>query len=734
MSKKRLLMASAISGIVLLGYYSPLFAQTSAGPSATTVQEVVVTAEKRTERLQAVPASIVAVSGAQLQLMSATSYADYLNTIPGVTFANNGGFDDRIFIRGLGDSLSSQAVATTGLYLDETPVSEVTATLADIGTYDINRVEVLKGPQGTLYGSESMGGTVRVITNKPDLSSYSGDIDASVSDTYHAGGANYDLNAMINAPLIADKLGARLVIGDEHDSGYIDNIYTGQNDVNSIAKTSVRAMLDAKPITNLDILFTYQYQNDIQDEGANEDIGLPNYKISRAYPDKNHFITNIYNMTINYDLPFATLTSSTSYIDKQNFSVRDLTPVYGSYYSQSYNVDTGITIPANTGVGLTYRFPNKALVQELRLTSTSSGPFHWIAGLYYNDLSPTTQQTIISTDAALANYNFYTSSTKSDQTEVAEFAQIDYEITSKLTLTAGVRHANYTLTNYNISSGDLNGGVSTIVADATETATSAKFAANYKVTPSNLVYAQASQGFRPGGVNGDVPDACLSSLQAIGYSNANQVFAYNPDSLWEYELGSKNQFLRGALTVNGDIYYIDWKHAQVAQNLACGDQILSNSAGVTSEGAELEIKAHPLAGLNLSFAADYEQATFDQTSVSAQTVAGATLPNVPKWSLSGSGEYTHHVYEDINGYIFGNINFVDSRMNDLPLVQPNFYLPSYVDIGMRVGITRGPLDIALYVKNLTNKIAFLSFSYDSGYNYLTINEPRTVGLEVNRHF
>jgi iron complex outermembrane receptor protein len=737
MTLKAGLLASAAAMFLGVGV-SPVRSQTAEQPSpprpaATALPEVVVTAQKRQERAQDVPESIAVVAAPQLKAMSAVNYGDYLNSVPGVSYVDSGGFKDKIFIRGLADTMSSRVLSTTGIYLDETPVTEVDASLADFGTFDMNRIEILRGPQGTLYGSESMGGTVRIITNKPNLSQYQGDIDLIGSGTEHGGG-NYNLNGMVNLPLIEDKLALRIVAGGRHDSGYVENVANDDHDANTDDATSVRALLDARPTPNLDALFTFAFQRSTDDYGPYQDIGLGLYQVDRVIPEINKSITRLYNLTFNYTLPFAVLTSATSYIDKSNYSVRDVTPYYQSLFLSSYEADTGQNAPGNTGVGLTYAFPNRALTQEFRLTSSGGGPLHWIVGLYYNDFLPTQVQTAVTNYEPAKGYDLYTTSTQFDRTELAEFADISFDVTEKLQIAAGVRQADYFINSNNTSSGVLNGGDTAEDDKSHESATSARFRADYKVTKDNLVYAQASQGFRPGGVNGLLPSTCLASAQALGYANAGAVYKYNPDSVWNYEVGSKNDFDGHKYQLNGDVYYIDWKNTEVAQNLACGDQILSNAGGATSRGVELEAQAHPLAGLDFSFGAAYTEATFNSTSASVETLKGATLPNVPKWTINGSARYTYPTPYGFDVYVFANAYYVDRRMSDLPLSGTDFGEPGYILANARIGLTQGAFDVAFFVKNVANTIAIINTNTDTGYDYQIINQPRTWGLEIERKF
>jgi len=689
--------------------------------------DIIVTAQKRSERVQDVAASIAVVTGDSLQKSGAVNYADYLNSIPSVSYAKNSGFKDKIFIRGLSDTMGSRVLSTTGIYIDETPITEVDASLGDLGTFDMNRIEVLRGPQGTLFGSGSMGGTVRVITNKPDLDKVVGLVSGQLSGTSH-GGANYDLNAMLNLPVLTDKVGLRLVGGYRDDSGFITNLVDGKDDINSSHSAYVRGLLSLKPTDNLDILLAVHYQHSKAYFGPNQDVGRAPYTAKRFYPEVNEFTTRIYNATINYTLPFATITSATSYINKTNFSARDFT----SAYLAKYQAATGIAVP-NQGVSLNYDFPNKGLTQELRIASSSKGPLHWLVGGYYNDFGPYTKQTYSTTIPSLSGFNYSTSMSRIYRRELAGFGEASVDVTDKFQLTAGVRHSTFWIGKQGNNSGYTYGGTITLPwVRIEQQATVLKFRADYKITPDNMIYAVASQGYRPGGIVSSFDKSCLPQLQQLGYSTPPA--QYDPDRLWNFEVGSKNQFLDRRLTVNADAYYIKWRNTQVAQNLQCGNQFISNAGGATSKGIELEVQAHPTDSIDLALGGGYTDATFTRTDPTIQVRKGADLPNVPKWTFSSSAQYNWTMGDAWKGFAHADLQYVDGRYSDLPLASSNVFEKSYTTINARLGVIHGPWQVDLFARNLTNEVAILNTSNTSGMNYQTINQPRTIGMAVRRSF
>jgi iron complex outermembrane recepter protein len=734
MSLKEWICTLAIAGPLVGGSAATANESAPGGDTGTAsatdvgLQEIVVTAQKRSERLSDVPASITAVTGASLQQAGAVSYGDYLNTVPGVSYASDGGFVDKIFIRGLSDSLSSQDASTTGIYLDEAPVTESTSSIGDIGTFDVNRVEVLRGPQGTLFGESSMGGTVRIITNKPDLNNYDALVSSTLSGTEH-GGLNDDVDAMVNVPLIDGTLAVRAVVGYSHNDGFIDDIATGRKDVNDLKSQRARLLVQYDPIERLHILLSFNYIDRHQDFGPYQDLGLEQYQISRIVDEYAEYEMKLYGLTVNYDFDRATLTSATNYLDKLNSYARDVTGLFLPILQSAFTKP----LPSGTGVGLYYDFPDKTFSEELRLASREAGPVRWLVGAYYSLFNPDQVQFSSSSAPITQNFNFYTDNTFLRLQQIAGFGELSYSPTSRLELTAGLRQYHIESGSDSVGMGLLNGGTTVSNVSITEVGHVAKYRVSYKLTPDNLLYAQAAQGFRPGGGIGEFQSTGVAALHALGY--ATPPTQYSPDSLWDYEIGSKNSFLSGKLTISGSVYYIDWKSIQLALNLSDGEQFISNAGKATSKGVELETAAYPLTGLELHLSAAYTDATFEQTSADIDTVAGAPLPNVPRWTYSLSSVYTHPLSAEVNGYVRADLNHVDSRINDLAgLPSGVVNEPGYTLLNLRCGAQFQGWDTALFVNNATNRVAILNTEFFNPPNYQTINTPRTIGVNVIKHF
>lgn len=694
--------------------------------AADRLDEIVVTAQKRTERLIDVPMSVTALSGESLQQAGAANFADYIAGVPGVAFASTG-FLDRIYIRGLADTISSQAASATGIYLDEANLTESTSNIGDVGTFDIQRVEVLRGPQGTLYGDSSMGGTVRIITNKPDLEHFGAVVDETLSGTHH-GGLNDMSNLMLNAPIIDGVLGVRFVAGYSHVAGFIDNLATGQDKINPDRTERVRFLTAYDPSERLHVLLSFNYVENRQDFGPYQDIDLPPYTVSRQYAEFSDYRMKVYGLTLNYDFGWANLTSATNYLDKSNEYVKDLTPVF----LPAVQAAVPETLPANTGVGLTFVFPNREVTQEIRLNSTNPGPLHWLVGAYYSLFKPPVGlQQFLTNSALTQNIDLYTGDQYLRRDQYAGFGELTWSATSKLDLTFGLRQFHFDYSASDFATGTVFGSSPLETVSASETNHVVKYRLNYKLSADNLIYAQAAQGFRPGGPLGGFVSEDVTELKAVGY--ATPPSQYISDKVWDYEVGSKNAFLDGKVTLSADVYYIDWKDIQIALNLPDGTQIISNAGNAVSKGVEFEAALHPLAGLELRASAAFTDATFSQTLPDIETVAGGRVPDVPRWTYSFSPVYTRELGGNVAGYARGDLTHVGSRTNDLPGAEAGSLIveSGYTTLNVRLGARFSGWDTSLFVNNLTGEKGILN-TVASFRTYEAFTTPRTIGVHVSK--
>lgn len=724
---------ASASGLAFGLFLASQSAQAQIGPSALVVDEstqgddIIVTGLRRESRLQDTPASISVVTGESLSERSAVSYRDYLNTVPGVSYVSNGNYKDKIFIRGIAEGLSARTLATTGVYIDEVSLSEVDAGLADVNTFDIERVEVLRGPQGTLYGSGSMGGTVRVITAKPKIGSTEALGETTLSFT-RGGGTNFLANAAVNIP-VGDTLALRVVGGYRKNAGFVENLSPAdpRTETNESSHLSLRAQALFEPVDGFSILASFQYQKDEFDYSAIQDVGKRRAFTIR-YPEFNSYSTKIYGLTVNKDLGFADLVSATSYIDKSGLTGRDTSVIYAAAYANL----VGAPIPSDRGLGLLYSFPNKAFSQEVRLASKSGGSLNWLLGAYYSNFTPFNMQYFDAVETpGLQGRNLYTTSNDIKRRQYAVFGEISYKLFDIVELTAGYRHTDIKSNSTNISSGVLNGNATTTtVLRSKESAGTQKYRVSVEPSGGSLIYVQAAQGFRAGAPIAPLPTNCAAELQAIGLrANPGQ---YNADRLWNYEIGSKNSLFGRAVTVNGAIFYVDWKDIQVARNLTCGPQVILNGGRAVSKGFEIEIAARPFEGLDLTASTSHTDTEIKTNNPTIGAVAGDPLPSVPRWTANASVRYEFAMSNELDGFARIDYNYISGRWSDfkglgLPRAR---YDPAYNMVGVRIGATKENVEAALFVTNLFDKNAVVNSVSSSGLTLQNIVQPRTVGVNL----
>ncbi len=706
--------------------------QTQQAGEPPQLEEVVVTATHRAENLQEVPLSITALSGAALGKLNALNYEDYLNTVPGVAFAEIGARENRVVMRGVSDGIATGTQSTTGIYIDETPVTSATNTF-DPSLYDLERVEVLRGPQGTLYGSGSMGGTVRIILNKPELNETDGAVEGSLADVAHGAG-NYKADGFVNIPLVSDQLAMRLVGGYERNGGFIDDIGVDGRDANWRERYGGRAAVLYKPVEEASILATVVYQDDRFGAEPTHDIDLPAYEQQRFYPESGHIYTTLYSLTGTFQLPGMTLTSASGYLDSRSENGQDGTVIFAPFIQAV----TGLPVGANDGIGAINVANSRVFSQEVRLASSGERRLDWLLGGFYSHESDDGGQLFdVSRAPAVAavysNEAIYDDTNTSTRRQAAAFGELTYHVTSKWSLTAGLRYSSFKTATSDFAQGLLNGGDTLTPTQASSSSLTQKYLVDYKVTAQNSLYAQAAQGFRDGNGLSYIPyDLCGGDLKKLGYDSSPT--QYNPDKLWSYELGSKNTFLEQRIGLNAAAYYIDWKDIQTQLTLpTCQFALIANAGAAVSKGFEIELALNPLTGLKINGSTAYGDARITEAPATVPALLGSRLPLVSKWTWNANSEYDFPVATGLTAYLRGDVNRVGSRWNTFASSAGSFLLPSYVLVGARLGLQSEKWEAALYGTNLTDKAAALS-RQGTVLIYDTLVEPRAIGVDVKYKF
>jgi iron complex outermembrane recepter protein len=741
----------------------------SAPAQSENLQEVIVTAQKREENIQAVPISMTAVTGEELEQAGVTNVSDIARLVPGLSVARAGPDQNNIYIRGISSSVGLED--TVGYYVDEVPVSSPlsfsTSTL-DVQLFDLQRVEVLRGPQGTIYGSGSMGGTIKYVTNKPDLDQFV----ARVQDTLdYIDGSNGDSDqtyAVFNAPLVKGTLALRVVGIYESDAGYVDRYATNphnillidpsvpvQRDVNSDESHGFRAELEYVPWKNVSLLGTVTEQHDYARDPSTIDtppgsLSEGNLIQTRLFPEPRIHDTKIANLTADATLGGVDLTSSTSYFERPETLVED--------YSKLGFLLLGS--PPPPGAVVPFMMPrsdrNNEFVEEIRAAAKIGSSFDGVLGVYYSrswlnsqDYQPISQGFIDVYGNPLAffgtSYPFYNviyqNEAHNELSEHAVFGQGTYNLTDKLAATVGLRYSSIK-NSYQIRQwGALNGPETYTDVAGSSGGVTPKFNVSYHFTDDVMVYTTAAKALRAGAGQAAPPEAvCGAELAALGIETPPT--SYASDSLWSYELGEKAQMFDRRLTVNGAAYYISWSKIQQLVELQCGFPFVANYGHAISKGAELETQFVATDALTLSGSAGYTNAYLTTTTPGTQGVAGDPLVDVPKWTGSVAATYTRPVSNTVDGFARFDTSYTGTIYR-LYFDSPFRITSPYTVVNLRVGVRQahgGKWEVSLFANNLTNRIAESGLYHaDGGADLPTtrsvgIIQPRTIGITADVRF
>jgi outer membrane receptor protein involved in Fe transport len=731
----------------------------SAPPAGSEVAEIVVTALKRDSNLEKTPISMSAVTGANLAVEGVTDVHGLLQTTPSLSFVDGGPAQTRVFIRGI----DSPGEPTTGVYYDETPVTGAVGSSSDAGAttplvklFDVDRVEALRGPQGTLYGSGSMGGTLRVIFNKP-VFDYEAAMDADVTGTVH-GAAGYDVEGMVNIPLIKDELAVRVVAYDQYNGGYVDNTFLNQNNVNTSTAQGGRVMARFKPNDNLTIDGSIMYQHAFGQD-PKWTYGGPAYdstaQVQLPYDDK----LTIYNLTARWDLGPVAVTAIASDMhrdvmsgaqDTSYFFDKDLNnPATCSAFAgggspctsaeqSSFNSYVRGFIPSAILDSQTIDNPTA----ELRFSSTGKQFIDWTVGGFFSDRTTHAFVPIYGANAATGALNeqdvLYARAIYDKLEQFAAFGEGSAHLTDKLTLTFGARYFDYNRTE----GGSIPVGLNLVGASVTpysqlsssESGFVTKTDLSYQFNSNLLAYFSASQGFRPGGVN-----------QVLGLSAS--LTDYQPDTLWDYEVGVKTNWFDHRLVLDIDGYLINWSDMQVlghGTGTAANFQFITNAGTAQVKGIETSLTAMPVRNFTIQGNLTVASAVLTSNQVNANLigagVAGNRIPYVPEVTGGVSAQYTWPITDTFSGMVRLDEDYVGtsySEFNNGGGYQTTN--PDYSLTNGRIGI-EGPdkkWGVYLYVDNIFNNVA-ITYSFtqalSGGKTLVTSAPPRTVGLNVRGSF
>ncbi|MBS0421195.1 MAG: TonB-dependent receptor [Proteobacteria bacterium] len=719
-------------------------AASAAAADDDTLGEVVVTAQRRSERLQDVPAAITALNGDSLNELHLQGNADLAQRVPSLSFDVLGPGESTLSIRGLGTAYG--LAPAVSYYLNETPLDIRTdgyAGAPDIDFFDVERIEVLRGPQGTLYGSSAMGGALRILTVQPNPAAVA--VNAEIGGSYmERGGAGYSAKSAVNLPLSTDAA-VRLVGTYEHVPGYINRVlpgdYSAAEPVTPLAARrtndadikSARVIASWKPFDGLTITPSFAISRIEASDKLTTYSNLPDFTIAGYIPSPTTSRLTVGNLAVTYDAGFASILSSTSVLSRAVDALNDFT-LFWANLAPAF----GLTYPPNTpGTDLTTS-RNSGFVQEIRLTSPAEQRLRWVAGVYFSHFRQHSTETTGSADFAAAIgqtdspilYHF--DQAVIDQ-QAAVFADLTYKILPQVEITAGERYYELRDSLENEQDGAIAPPSQPLV-HAKASGSSPRVVLTYHPVADATVYATAARGYRPGGPNVGLPEGVGCTL------NSAYRPLYDPDSVWNYELGAKSEFLQRRLSVDVAVYRIDWKNVQQAiTDPGCGSLFVANAGSARSKGVEAEINARPLDALRVWLSGSYTDAKYQSIAAAFQgssaVLAGDAVPDVPKRKVNVGGEYTRS---------FGNYqSYLRLDWSHLGAVPTGFTYkdvrPAYSTLDGAIGVRGERYEVSLYGHNLTNTDGILSIgvgatdSYGAVFNSRIFIPPRTVGIDLKMH-
>jgi iron complex outermembrane recepter protein len=749
----------------------------AAGAPVGTLEEVIVTANKlNTEKVLDVPAAIQAISGDTLQRESASGIMSIAGDVPGLSIQDLGPGDKKYVIRGI----NSTGDSTTGVYYGEAVISGTNGDdgggfQPDIRLYDMDRVEVLRGPQGTLYGASSMSGTIRFIPKAPDMNSLGGYLTTEGSETQHASG-NYNVNGAINLPIVEGVLSLRLVGWKLYDSGYVDQIRVGAGvtgvvngktvpvqalgflkGVNDDDVGGARAILRYQPTENLIIDANYTSQTETSGGSSRyTPAGTTAFNGGPIAPVMGCDLCNtdvtqspwsdnikVFGLTATYNTGAGTLTGTTNQFNRQTAFSFDSTPILVSF---------GAPVPAETFEPR----ERKVNSSEIRYASALDSPVNFVVGGYREHGTQDLAVEVVTTNGlGLPNGPFSTSNAadashfpgvgdtffgRTDhrtETQYAGFGEATWKITDRWTAIAGVRYFTETLDGVQVQTHPFGGfpGSPNLVplADPQEQFHKVTWKGNlsYKFNEALLAYGTVSTGFRGGGLN-----AVSEPFEPIPA-------AFAPDTLTNYEVGFKGRLLDGLADYQLDGYLIHWDNIQIQLTTADAAFVFQGNAGTARvKGVEFEINVHPIHYLTGSFAGSWQDAYLTQGASAEQKtlnptlgVTGDSIPDVPKFQFSLGLNYTRPIANDWQGVLATDVTYRGAENSYFASNPFNIALSSYTLVGLRAGLINGPWSITAFARNLTNKRAEVSaINSTQDPDALLTVQPRTIGLTATRKF
>lgn len=702
---------------------------------------IVVTASRREEALQDVAMAVSSIDTNEYIDAGLAGLTDILTFVPGVSVTNNGRpYFNNVYMRGINAQLSAGVTS----YIDDIPFGSSTVytspapldgTLLDLGTLD-----VLKGPQGTLYGASAIGGILKFNTRAPSLTDGTGSVSANLSNTRH-GGFNQLYRANINGPLVDDTLGGSLTVFNQETNGYIDNVQIGEDDWDDYDYHGGSGSLRWVVTDRLEVTLQGLYQNATQDGTSQvqanyaQDLPIPGfgaaepiygeYATGAAALNPSEYEATLGGLTIKYDTGFGELTSVTSMQEMFFVQQQDITVPFAGI-ADIFFPDTA----PHTSAVLVGDLGFEKFTQEVRLTSESGNQFEWIVGAYYTDEDGhNIQDLVITPDVPLYFANF-----PSNYKELSAFATGTWYFTPDLDVSFGLRHTDYSNDVELNTVGPLLAPLP--LSEIDDEVTNFLVNLRYRASDNMSFYSRVASGYRPGGANFLLLDPETGEPLSSPF--------FEPDELVSYEAGVKGSSPDGRFTYDLAAYHIDWQDYQIGI-VRGGLQIAGNAEKAVSRGIETSLGMAVTDNLTLTGSLSYVNAELAADEPDLGGADGDQLPSTPEWqavldadyrfSLGQWPAYVGASYRYKGEMPVGFDGYTDASGTEFPPSSPRVNIDSYNLVDLRAGVQFNDFDVALYVNNVFDEWAWTSF----GSSFAVIpsgapTRPRTVGAVLRWNF
>jgi iron complex outermembrane recepter protein len=738
----------------------------SAERSPDALEEIVVTASKRDEKIQSVAGSIVALSGQDLAKRGVVDLRDLATAVPGINLSSYEPDHANISIRGVTTSSPSPTVA---FYVDDVPVSSrniQASGQAEPPLFDTQRVEVLKGPQGTLYGASAMGGAIKFVSNPADPNQEEFLTTAGVGTT-QGGAISYEGSQVVNLPLVPSVLAVRIGAAYSQQGGFVDRVPNGaatltgfpdsliqsfnsqaQDNVNTYKTVGLRASLAYTPNDSFSARLDTYYQERHSADTGEFWPNLPRFEESNVVAEPSRTRLALPVLTLKYNLGPVDLTSITGYVSRASWLTLDSTFVLGSI------VPAFALLPSPNSIDI----QTSSLTQELRLSNSNpDARLKFVTGIYLQRENYADQQEVLTlgSGAGLPGMPVDATDTGSEDTltkQGALFGEATVAVTDKLDATLGGRLYRIAQSDEQGGNGFFNGGMTASSSRDSETGFDPKLEVSYKFTSDNLVYVLADKGFRPGGGNQTIPASeCAADLATLGLSTAPTT--YKSDSLWNYEIGSKNTVGDGRAIINASAFYIDWQNIQQTVVLpTCGFRYFTNVGAAAVKGGELEIRVAPLHGLLIGASGTYSNAYITKATPSTEGAVGDPVQDAPKFVGNANVEYQFPLIRNGSGFARADYQWHGSQTSQFTrttisdadpytaapyggirtITDPAYLQTSYKQLNFSVGVVYRSWTSRLYCDNVSNSHPLLAVGDDPTSAYTL--RPRTIGITFSNQF